>query len=641
MKFLNKKLKGFSLVELILAIGVFATISSSIIFLFIDSTQTLDNTRTRSVTTNLIDEINTALLLIKNQSWQNITLNTDDGEKHLEFISGEYQIVDGEGSYKNLTYSFNITNALRDPLGNLVETVGDLDPHTRVINMTISWNDSLGKSYTITPKIYLNDWNTYSLIDTTTDDFNLGSHTNTYVENLSGGEVSLETMLYSDWCNPSLSTNTYSLPGNGVPKSISTFDDIVIMGSGDNASGDPFLKIVATEDPNTNMPVVTDEQTLSTGYKTNDIFLLNNTTALLATDTNSEEVLILELNSSINQIGFFDIPANTDADTVSAYSDVGYVTEANNLRSFDLSSYSGGRSELESVSLGGQANKTHATDIYADDQYIYLTLEEHTNEFVIYEHTPNISLVGQADIGDINARALFISEDKTKAFIGTENSTTLDEFYILDISNKNGNYPILNSHDLGGMSVNALVSIDNRVMIGGQGGQQYQVLDIENMSTPTTCGSLTVGVTINDIALVQTTISNYTYVLSDDGVLRFIRGGLGGGGAGGNGYVENGEYISQIFDTESILSQYFIITLQRTLPSGTNLQLQIRASDNIDMSGSSWTGPDGTSSTYYEGDEIYNIPMGLLGRYFQYKAVFTSDTVNTPLLEEIIINYEK
>ena len=640
MNSFKRKLKAFSLVELILAIGIFATISSMLIFLVVDATKTLDNTKTRSRATNLVQEINTALLLLKDQSWQNISTNSQGTPKHLELMDGGYQIVDGESTYQDLTYSFTISEALRNPSGDLIDTGGDVDPHTRVINISILWNDSLGREQSVVQQLYINDWNTYSLIDTFVEDFNLGTHNGTYVENLTDGEVSLEKMLYSDWCNPSLSMNTYNIPGNGVPKSISTYGNTVIMGSGENMSGDPFIKITAIEDPDTNMPTVSDVLVFTTQYKTNDIHLINETAALLATDTNSTEVVILNMNSTITQVGYFDIPINTDANTISSYADIGFVTESNNLRSFDISTFTGSRPQLDSISLGGQANKTVATDIFIDDQYIYLTLAEHDSEFVIYEHTPSLRLVGEISLGDMDARALFISEDKTKAFIGTANNTS-DELYIVDITDKETNYTVISSLDLGGMSVNALISIENRIVIGGEGGQEYKVLEADNLNGPTTCGGLSLGISINDMALVQTPTSNYSYILSSNGLLQFIRGGLGGGGPDGNGYLPTGEFISQVFDTTFTASEYYMMILETDMPTNTSLKLQLRASDTSDMSGSTWVGPDGTNTSYYENSNVYNISSDLIGRYFQYKAVFDSDTVNTPLLEQIVINYEK
>ncbi len=644
MKKYKNNLKGYSLAELVLAIGIFAAISSMLVLLVVDATRTLENTRDRAKASQLTQNIYSSLKLIKSKTWYELAIHTNDGPKHVEYISGEYVILDGEISQEELTYSFTINEVQRDINRQLVDIGGTTDPHTRLINIIVSWVDRIGKVHTINPKMYVNDWNTNSITWTTQLEFDTGIFTDTMSINEEGGEVSLQTMLYSDWCNPSPPNpeNNYELPGNGVPKTISTFNDTVIMGSGDNASGDPFIKVLATENLDTNMPVVSDQQFFETTYKTNDIFLLDDTTALLGTDTNNSEVLILELNSSINQIGYFDIPTNTDANAISGYEDRGFVTAGNSLISFDIATILGSSSQpiLETVSLGGLANKTTATDIYIDEQYIYLTLSEHDNEFMIYQHTPNISFVGQANLGDLNATALFISEDKTKAFIGTENSSTLDEFYILDISNKS-NISFIASRDLQGMSVNALVSIDDRVMIGGVGGQEYQVLDIENLQTPLTCGSLTLGVSINDISLVQTENSNYTYVLTTDGYLQFIRGGKGGGGIGGDGYIESGEYLSEIYDSGSTTSVYYVLSLIADIPTGTFLKTQLRASNDASMIGSTWVGPDGTLNTYFDSSGVSYLPTSIYGRYFQYKTSFTSDTINTPLLKELIVNYEK
>ncbi len=637
----KRKLKAFSLVELIIAIGVFATISSMLIFLVIDAKKTLDNTKTRATATNLVQEINSALILLKNQSWQNISMHSDGNPKHLEFIDGNYQFADGEGTYQSLTYSFTISDALRDITGTLIDTGGETDPHTRLINISILWTDSLGREQTEDQKLYINDWNTYSLIDTLVEDFNLGTHNGTYVESITDGEVSLEKMLYSDWCNPSISTTTFDLSKNGVAASISTYGNSVIMGTGGNASGLPFIKAIVTENfPEP--PTITEDTSYSTTDKVNDVFLLNETYTLLATDTGSKEVMILNIDTPIEQIGYFDIPTQTTAQNIYAYDTTGYVSHKNNLTTFDLTSPLGSRAQIESISLGGTANKTLVTDLYVDNQYVYMTLEEHSSEFVIYEHTPTLNLVGAIDLGDMNATALFISEDKTRAFIGTKNNA-LDELFVIDISDINGTYSVISSLDLGGMSVNALISIEHRIMIGGEGGQQYQVVEIDTLTNPTVCGGLSITFPVYDITLVQTDTSNYSYILTGDSSneLQIIRGGLGGGGADGNGYLPEGEFTSQIFDTGSAVSEYYIIVLEDTIPTGTSLKLQLRASDMADMSGSTFIGPDGTNTTYYENSNVYNIADGLIGRYFQYKVIFGSDTVNTPLLEQIVINYEK
>ena len=135
MKNFKKKLKGFSLAEILLAIGIFGMISASLVFLVVDSTRTMDNLKARAKASHLTQEINDALLLIKTQAWYNVAQYTDDGPKHLEFIDGNYTIVDGALSQDNFVYSFVVEDAERDINGNLVETGGRIWIHTQGLSL--------------------------------------------------------------------------------------------------------------------------------------------------------------------------------------------------------------------------------------------------------------------------------------------------------------------------------------------------------------------------------------------------------------------------------------------------------------------------------------------------------------------------
>jgi len=108
----------------------------------------------------------------------------------------------------------------------------------------------------------------------------------------------------------------------------------------------------------------------------------------------------------------------------------------------------------------------------------------------------------------------------------------------------------------------------------------------------------------------------------------------------GDGYIESGGYLSEIYDSGSNTSVYYILSIGANIPADTFLDIQIRASNDSSMTGSTWSGPDGTSNTNYSSSEIFYLQTSIYGRYFQYKASFTSDTENTPLLKEIIINFK-
>jgi type II secretory pathway pseudopilin PulG len=642
----KKKIKAFSLVEIILAIGIFSTLSATIIMLVVDSTRTLGNTKSRSKTTEILQEINNGLLFLKNESWENITTNTNDGEKHLELIGNTYEIVDGPGTHQNLNYSFNISNAYRNSEGTIIESGGEMDLHTRLISITITWTDSLGKVQTLNPKLYLNDWHTYTIISTTESDFNSGTHNQTVTVNNSGGEVQLQSVFYSDWCRPELLIHEYDIPGEATPRSVFSLLGHSYLGTRGSSTGQPFTKLIIEGVDPPNLSV----EGYFSGYNVNDIFVTGDY-AFLATTDDSKEVVILDVSSlPYTEIGYYNAPDTYDGYSVYVDGDVGYLGQGRYLRTFDLSSYSGARSSLGSKDLASWFFKWVATvsQIYAKDNYVYAVLNWDWYELVIIDasNPSSLTITSQSSVNNQQVYDMQISEDGNRAYFGTTASGSENEIFIMDTSSKNGNRPIIASIDSAGTTIRGIAVVENeQVLIAvGTGGQEYQVYTIADEANPTQCGGMNVNNGIYDIDSIRDPETNaFSYIVTGDSNSEFkiIRGGPGGGGVGGYGYYEDGEYLSEIFDTESNMSRYHTLSTLTTIPENTSLRLQIRSSNMPDMSGVEWMGPDGTSTSFYEGEDIYNIPNTLIGRYFQYKVLFTSDIVNTPLFEELVINYEK
>lgn len=641
MKNFKRKLKGYSLAELVLAIGIFATISSMLVLLVVDSTRTLENVNARSKATQLTQEIHTILIMLKSESWYNIARHTNEGTKHIEYILDGYSIVEGEIVENGLIYSFTVESIQRDSNGAIVETGGNVDPHSRLISINISWVDRLGQIHEINPKMYVNDWNTHSIVWTTKEEFDTGIFTDTMSQTIGDGEVRLLSMMYGDWCNPTLSMSTHNLTRSGIPTTLFTINDFVYMGTGGNASGDSFAKVSVVDEP----PIMTELGTYN-GYKVYDVFGLNGY-AVLGTDNNSKELVILDISSPENiYTEFTSLDINPSPKTkqkyVFVFGEKGYITHDNSITIFSLNNLQLNvpPTILNKITIGDIDSVI--TDIFVDNNYIYVTTKSGVSDFFILNNSAPYSTLGQLDLGIMNVSSLFISEDTNRAYIGTQNNVG-HELFILDISNKSSTYPIIKSIDLGGTSVSALVSADQRVMIGGIGGQEYSVYDIEDELNPYKCGGLDIDAGINMVSLVKKEKNLYAYVLTGDSLkeLQIIRGGPGGGGPNGEGYLAYGEYLSEIYDSQSETSEYYILGLKTTIQTGTSLQLQLRASNDSSMTGSTWLGPDGTSNTYYQDSGVYTLPTFLIGRYLQYRTIFNSDTVYTPLLEELVINYEK
>ncbi len=649
------KIKGFSLSEILLAISLFAIISLMVTFIVIDSTKLLENISTRNKTSEMIEEIYNALLILKSESWYNVARYTGEGEKHFEYDSdtNKYSIEDGENTKNDITYSFTVEDVMRDSERNIVESGGSIDPHTRLINITMSWYDRLGRLRTSNQKLYLNDWDTLSVAYTTKEDFLPGSHDQTIAIDLSGGEVRLQRRFYSDWCRPELSLNKdlseYDIPGAATPRSVFAQLGHAYLGTRGEPQGEPFTKLnIEGVDP----PVVSVEGVFS-GYNVNDIFIVDHY-AFLATTDNSKEVVILDISSHpYTEIGYFNAPGNDDALTVFVDGNVGYVGQGKYIRSFNLNQYTGSRPEIGSVNavsllfqLVGVVSK-----IKVLDGYLYAVLDWDWYELAIVDvrNPAKMKITSQTSVNNQQVYDMELSEDGTRAYFGTSHSSSEKEFFIMDTSQKSGKRPIIASIDTPNTTIKgiSIVQEGNRkfAIIVGIGGQEYQIWNITNEKTPTKCGGMEINSGVYDIDTIRDSYTNaFSYIVTGDHDKEFkiIRGGPGGGGEDGYAYYDEGTYLSQPFDSTSNTAEYYILEIKTEIPPETSIEIQVRASNNSNMSGATWVGPDGTSSTHFSTSGIYDLPSGLKGRYFQYKVFFISNDIEeSALLEEIIINYDK
>jgi len=101
------------------------------------------------------------------------------------------------------------------------------------------------------------------------------------------------------------------------------------------------------------------------------------------------------------------------------------------------------------------------------------------------------------------------------------------------------------------------------------------------------------------------------------------------------GFSESGSFESSSFDAGSTVGSNYL-TWNAPEPLGTNVRFQIAT--NNDDSTWNFVGPDGTSLSFYENPGA--IPLNsVLGRYFRFKAFFSGDGSNTPVMEGVTVNY--
>jgi type II secretory pathway pseudopilin PulG len=640
-----KKIYGFSLVELVVALGVFGLVSTVIGVMSLDSLRGMRNDELRVEAHMQLESMMNLILQRKSEVWSDMVLYTADGPKNVDLDNGSVVLSDGSVTTNGITSWFEIDTVNRDGTGAIVNSGGTFDPYTRKVTLYTQWVDIFNNPQEVVEVLFINDWNTARWTVTTEAEYELGTHFQTITAPVGDGAVSMATLLYPDWCNPALTLTAHDIPGNGDARTVTAQGTHAYMGTGGNASGIAFthVSIAGVE-----TPVLTVEGDYNSG-KVNDIEVTDDLAyAVLGTDTSGGEVKMLDLTqaSPYPEVGYFDFYKSYNGDAVAIGDGFGLVGGDKYLSSFGLSSFTGARSELDRITLNIGGGDITDIDIVGDYAYISVTKTSAQISIVDISDPNNLVEKGTTYVNSYNVSQLYVRDDGQRIYLGTE-SAAGDDFYIIDVSDKETpGWSAISSYETSGMSVYGITTVKdgNLVILVGNGGEEYQVVDISDELSPSRCGGLDLPLTMYDVTWAEDVEGNvFSYVVTSDTAEEFkiIRGGPGGGWGSGYGYANSAEYTSSVYDTGTSSTVYYFVSWLETMPVGTDIQIQLRTSNNPDMSGSSWVGPDGSGGTFFTTETGERTPASLnFKRYLQFRAVFSGDTIETPLLEEISVSYQ-
>jgi len=651
------------LLELLLAFALAAIILPALLTGFVAAREGKVQQQERLLAVALDREAREAIRQIRDIKWENIQTN---GTYHPVASGSVWLLSPGTEAINEFSRSIVIDDALRDTNGNIVLTGGVIDPSTKKVTITVSWNALFPSS--VTSVLYMTRMTNLSWIQTTQANFNSGTKLNTYVTSTNGSPTDGEVTLGAgggggDWCAPSLSISTVDLSRQGVPTAISAYPGNIVTGTGGNASGPTFVKISTTGNAPPTATIVGEYN----NAKANAVFTENNY-GYIATTDHTQEIKILDLNTpsgsppGYSVVGWFDSPGNQQGNSIYVANNVGYMTDNNMFYTFDMTSHIGARAQLNtstSLALAGTGNK-----IIVVGNYAYVAVNSTTTQLQIVDVTDprNPSIVASAATGNSQTGVdVSVNPTGTRAYLVTHYaSASQPDFFIFDVSNKTGTLsPLGSGYNTGGMSPKGVaLATGNRVAIVGTGGTyQYQVVNIANESTPVVCSynGSSAGLAIPGGAFAVSTVTQpdgyaYSYIVTGDthAELKIILGGAGGQ------YVSTGTYESPTFSVSSS-SQFnqFIATVSQ--PTQTTLKLQVAVAKAISGSCNGvafqYVGPNGNTGQYFTvGSDPTTIqaavPVLTSGSYanpgdcFRYKAWLTTfDSSATPILYDMTVNY--
>ena len=635
--------RGQSLVEIILAMGLAAIILPALLTGLVTSRQGKAQQAQRTQAVYLLNETVDAVRSSREKGW---ILFANNGTFYPVIFGSNWTLVSGSTVSAGLTQSIVIGDVNRDVSGAIVTSGGTLDPSSKKVDVNISW----GQPYlsTVSASLYITRYlDNNSFTQTTVSDFDVGTKSGTVVTNTAGGEVILGAGGNADWCTPSTSiVGQLDLPKTGKATSVTAVVGEAFAGTGENSSGESFADILIS---NTDPPIPTLYGTID-GYKTNDIFGEEDY-GYIATDNNHKEVVIIRLSSlPFIEYGHFNAPGNDFGESVFVLNNVGYVVTKDKLYNFDLSSKNGSRPALDS---DGVNLSKEGTSVYVVGNYAYVSIKGDNNvqlDIIDISNSSNMVKVGSAKVNNQSAQDLFVNGSGTRAYIVT-NATSPDEreFHIVNTQNKSNPIKVGSGYYTNGMSPEGIeVVTANKAIVVGQGGEEYQVVDISNELNLLRCGGLQSDSGIFDSASVLEPDGDaYTYIVTGDASSEFkiIEGGPGGQ------YSLAGTFISGPFDSGySTAFNRFDVSVNR--PNVSDIQFQVAVAPplggNCSAATFNFVGPDASASAYFtttvtSGIQTFNfaIPPSINpGRCFKYKAYLsTTDPLSTPIFYDMTGNY--
>ncbi len=642
--FKHKKLKGFSLVELILAIGLFTMAISSFAFLGIEAYKTFKISQNKIVASQKTKEVADAIMLVKTESWGSIVDNTDDGKKYILDTDGFLSIEDGEKQENGFTYFFTIGLGYRDESGNIIELEGEEheDISSRIIHLTITFEKKVFVDNEYNTKIYVNNWNTQTLIQETNDDFEQGTNIDTKIED---NKVKLETTFLANWCLPQHSHSRFNLPGWAIGTGLTANPGNAYIVTGKIDWGQTFMHA----EMSSGSPPIINIAGEYNQERGNDIFVDGNY-VYVSTDAAQDSVLIIDITTTpYSKIGSYDTNSSQSAEAIYVYQNYGFVAYGDKVDIFNLSSinergedFTGNISAEKIRTIDINSSSGRITNMVKRGDYLFLSMANDSNvQLAIVNLLDTNAGPVKHRVNNHNATALSVSEDGNTAYIATSRLFAQPRFFIINTTNKSAP-TTRNSIQINEMfSIADIAIVQGRAILGGSsfGNNNYVVLNIDNPSTLTRCGGMNIPWGILTLDVVEHDGKLFTYILSLDpfNELQVIEGGLGSG----QGYMNSGQYLSPIFNLSKENLRFYSTHIYGTEPGGTELKVQFRTGNNSEMINTTWFGPDGTENTSFSLGETEITLPSREGPYFQYKAdLVSNESLLTPTLDKIDITYE-
>lgn len=183
------KQKGQSLIEIVIALGIFIIITSGIITLSLGALISERQGGEITQATFFMQQGAEATRSIRDLAYNKLAYYSDGLTHGIDNSSGAWEWSGLNNIKDQFTRTIKIEDVTRDINGNIGAGTNDLE--TKKITVSSDWSFALGRANQVQSIFYLTNWNRGLWIEDTVADFSDGIFNNTEVTNDSGGEIKL------------------------------------------------------------------------------------------------------------------------------------------------------------------------------------------------------------------------------------------------------------------------------------------------------------------------------------------------------------------------------------------------------------------------------------------------------------------
>ncbi|MDP2664494.1 MAG: type II secretion system protein [bacterium] len=162
--------RGISVIEILIVVAIIGIALSSILGVATLSLRQVADTDLEARAQALAKETMEAMMNYRDgNTWDTddplnlydglgiVELNTAYYPKMSSDVPAKWQLVQGEEQAENLTRTVEFQSVSRDSNSDIVQTGGTIDPNTKKILATVSWQDR-GSSRQVSLQMYLTNW---------------------------------------------------------------------------------------------------------------------------------------------------------------------------------------------------------------------------------------------------------------------------------------------------------------------------------------------------------------------------------------------------------------------------------------------------------------------------------------------------